>query len=37
MMRKAEKTAARLEQDVTTQLNADERKTLMALLKKIYK
>lgn len=37
MMRKAEKTAAKLEQDVTNQLNAEERKTLMTLLKKIYK
>ena len=37
MMRNAEKTAAKLEQEATAKLSADERKTLMALLKKIYK
>jgi DNA-binding MarR family transcriptional regulator len=36
-MRRAEKTAATLEQDVTAKLSPQERKTLMALLKKIYK
>lgn len=36
-MRRAEKTAAELEQDVTAKLSPQERKTLMALLKKIYK
>lgn len=36
-MRRAEKTAAVLEQDVTAKLSPQERKTLMALLKKIYK
>jgi len=36
-MRRAEKTAAVLEQDVTAKLSPQERKTLMVLLKKIYK
>lgn len=36
-VRRAEKTAAELEQDVTAKLSPQERKTLMALLKKIYK
>jgi len=36
-MRRAEKTAAELEQDVTAKLSLQERKTLMTLLKKIYK
>jgi DNA-binding MarR family transcriptional regulator len=36
-MRRAEKTAAELEQHVTAKLSPQERKTLMALLKKIYK
>lgn len=37
MMRNAEKTAAKLEHEATAKLSADERKTLMTLLKKIYK
>ena len=37
MMRTAEKTAAQLEVDATTGLSAEERKTLLKLLKKIYK
>ena len=37
MMRDAEKTAARLEVETTASLSAAERKTLMLLLKKIYK
>lgn len=37
MMRLAEKTAAKLERESTAKLSAEERKTLMALLKKIYK
>jgi len=37
MMRKAEKTAARLELETTAKLSAEERKTLMKLLKKVYK
>jgi DNA-binding MarR family transcriptional regulator len=37
MMRAAEKTAAKLEVDSTPKLTADERKTLIGLLKKIYK
>jgi DNA-binding MarR family transcriptional regulator len=37
MMREAEKTAAKLELDMTTRLSAAERKTLLQLLKKIYK
>ena len=37
MVRRAEKTAAELEQHVTAKLSPQERKTLMALLKKIYK
>jgi DNA-binding MarR family transcriptional regulator len=37
MMQEAEKTAARLERKSTASLTADERKTLMKLLKKIYK
>lgn len=37
MMRDAEKTAARLEVETTSRLSAAERKTLMLLLKKIYK
>ncbi|WP_180127954.1 MarR family winged helix-turn-helix transcriptional regulator [Rhodoferax sp. BLA1] len=36
-VRRAEKTAAELERDVTAKLSPQERKTLMALLKKIYK
>lgn len=36
LIRKAEKTAAHLELDATSKLTADERKTLMKLLKKIY-
>jgi len=37
MIRRAEKTAAELEQHVTAKLSPQERKTLLALLKKIYK
>ncbi len=37
MMRQAEKTAAKLERESTAKLSDDERKTLMSLLKKIYK
>jgi DNA-binding MarR family transcriptional regulator len=37
MMRAAEKTAAQLEVDSTPKLTAAERKTLIGLLKKIYK
>jgi DNA-binding MarR family transcriptional regulator len=37
MMRAAEKTAVKLEVDSTPKLTADERKTLIGLLKKIYK
>lgn len=37
MMRNAEKTAAKLELETTAKLSDAERKTLMALLKKIYK
>lgn len=37
MMRQAEKTAATLERESTARLSDDERKTLMKLLKKIYK
>ena len=37
MMCKAEKTAAQLETDATSKLSPAERKTLMQLLKKIYK
>lgn len=37
MMRQAEKTAAQLEKESTSALSATERKTLMRLLKKIYK
>nr|WP_114970280.1 MarR family winged helix-turn-helix transcriptional regulator [Rhodoferax ferrireducens] len=37
MMREAEKTAAKLEIETTSRLNTAERKTLMQLLKKIYK
>ncbi|MDO8450542.1 MAG: MarR family winged helix-turn-helix transcriptional regulator [Rhodoferax sp.] len=37
MMRDAEKTAAELEMEATSRLSAAERKTLMQLLKKIYK
>lgn len=37
MMREAEKTAAKLEIEMTSRLSAAERKTLMQLLKKIYK
>jgi DNA-binding MarR family transcriptional regulator len=36
-MRQAEKTAAQLETDVTSKLSDDDRKTLLKLLKKIYK
>jgi DNA-binding MarR family transcriptional regulator len=36
-MRQAEKTAAQLETDVTAKLSDDDRKTLLKLLKKIYK
>jgi DNA-binding MarR family transcriptional regulator len=36
MVRSAEQTATRIEEDATTRLNAAERKTLMQLLKKIY-
>lgn len=37
MMREAEKTAAKLEIEMTSRLSAADRKTLMQLLKKIYK
>ncbi|MDO9198279.1 MarR family winged helix-turn-helix transcriptional regulator [Rhodoferax sp.] len=37
MMRDAEKTAAELEMEATSRLSAAERRTLMQLLKKIYK
>ncbi len=37
MMRQAEKTAVQLELDKTTKLSDEERKTLLRLLKKIYK
>jgi DNA-binding MarR family transcriptional regulator len=37
MMRDAEKTAAKLELETTAKLSTEERKILMALLKKIYK
>jgi DNA-binding MarR family transcriptional regulator len=37
LMRKAEKTAAQLEVDCTPRLTAAERKTLLQLLKKVYK
>nr|WP_319566471.1 MarR family winged helix-turn-helix transcriptional regulator [uncultured Rhodoferax sp.] len=37
MMRNAEKTAVQLEQQATSKLSVEERKTLMKLLKKIYK
>ncbi len=37
LMRNAEKVASQLELDVTHKLTADERKTLIRLLKKIYK
>jgi DNA-binding MarR family transcriptional regulator len=37
LMRQAEKKASKLEQNATTQLTAVERKTLVQLLKKIYK
>lgn len=37
MMREAEKTAAKLEIETTSRLSTAERKTLMQLLKKIYK
>ena len=37
MMKRAEKTAARLELDSTAKLTAQERKTLIGLLKKVYK
>jgi DNA-binding MarR family transcriptional regulator len=37
LIAKAEKTAAQLEADATRKLSAEERKTLMQLLKKIYK
>lgn len=37
MMRSAEKTAAQLEAETAARLSVDERKTLIALLKKIYK
>jgi len=37
MIRRAEKTAAELEEHVTAKLSPQERKTLLALLKKIYK
>jgi DNA-binding MarR family transcriptional regulator len=36
MVRNAEQTAARIEEDATTRLSASERKVLMQLLKKIY-
>jgi len=37
MMRDAEKTAAQLELETTAKLSVEERKTLIRLLKKIYK
>lgn len=37
LMRQAEKTATKLEQKATSRLTATERKTLLGLLKKIYK
>jgi len=37
LMRSAEKTAAQLEADSTARLTAAERKTLLQLLKKVYK
>jgi DNA-binding MarR family transcriptional regulator len=37
MMEKAEKTAHQLEMDSTSRLSAAERKTLLMLLKKVYK
>jgi DNA-binding MarR family transcriptional regulator len=37
MMRAAEKTASELESDASSRLSADERKTLLKLLKKVYK
>ena len=37
MMENAEKTAAQLEMETASRLSAAERKTLMQLLKKIYK
>jgi DNA-binding MarR family transcriptional regulator len=37
MMKEAEKTAVQLELKSTARLSEDERKTLMKLLKKIYK
>lgn len=37
MIRRAEKTAAELEEHVTAKLSPQERKTLLTLLKKIYK
>ncbi len=37
LVSKAEKTAAELEADATSKLSAAERKTLMRLLKKVYK
>ena len=37
LMRQAEKVASQLEIDVTHRLSTDERKTLIRLLKKIYK
>lgn len=37
LMRNAEKVASQLELDTTTKLSAEERKTLIKLLKKIYK
>lgn len=37
MMRAAEKTASQLELDATPRLSNDERKTLLMLLKKVYK
>lgn len=37
LMRAAEKTASQLEQDSTERLNDAERKTLLQLLKKVYK
>jgi hypothetical protein len=37
LMRRAEKTAAQLELDSTSRLTDAERKTLLQLLKKVYK
>jgi len=37
MMRSAEKTAAQLEVETATRLSPEERKTLITLLKKVYK